>query len=312
MELKLIFDGWTNRILSISYMENLQILIIDHEDGAYLVYNLEKNDPCGILTTIPQEAMTIWTSSPKVQFSGSYLPYQLTFRNASLFFIILDITTIKKEEWNLFLNKVLDDNDDTYGYLILGRDLVPTLFYLPFRLKNQKMTSASSFVGGIHYVQRQYLKRVLDSQVSLDDGLIVDFLPVLTQLMLFPNDIVDEICVQCIMKLLSKITFTDCQRLGRPYIISNGVSDITRAEQFLISVLSATHPNGILSDYYDPLCAFLIKESESLAIQGTLALALLLHGFTFWSKHTRVDIYQKIMKGILHEKHNWFLDESFG
>jgi hypothetical protein len=92
-----------------------------------------------VLTEAPNDSRQIWTSSPRIDFSRPFLTCQLD----SLFVIIFDVTAAPPERWAPFLGRLMNDSDDRFGFLIVGRDLVPTLFAGGFRIDNAALRRSS-------------------------------------------------------------------------------------------------------------------------------------------------------------------------
>jgi hypothetical protein len=297
------FGAWKTRIQSISYIASSQLLVVAHEDGAYLVYNLAGEGPFDVLSWVPDDAVEIWRMSPGVQFSGDFLTCHMSFRNASLFFAIIDVTKISKDTSGVFLRRLLDDRDAPYSFFLIGCDLVPTSFCPPFQLDNERVADGSAFIAGIHHVQCQLLGRA-DADGS------VDFLPALTQLMMLSSVAVEEICVRSAIKLLPKVTFAKCQELGLPFVPYDP-TPLAVADRMLLSMFVATQPKAMPHEYQRPLFQFLTKTSETTSARGVLALAILLHGFSIWPMVAAKDLYEKMIRGVLHQRHAEFLRQLF-
>jgi hypothetical protein len=304
-----VFDGWRTRIVSISYIDGAQVLVVGHEDGAYIVHSLS-GDVRFVLTEIPKGAVEFWTASPRFLFDSTFVTSQLSFRTAALFVLVIDVEAIQKATWRHFLMRILSDDEGPYSFLFLGKDLVPTLFYSPFRLNNRRIGAASPFIAGIHHVQRQIVARILGLETDVNTEVSVDFLPVLTQLMGVNDVMIEEICVGCAVRLLPKITLEKCQELVRPCITPTRRDP---SDEFLLAILLAAHPNAIPREYQRHVFAFLKRMTEVKGPRAVMALAILLHGISVWLNHslTAKDLYLIIIRGILRQKHADFLGELF-
>jgi putative component of membrane protein insertase Oxa1/YidC/SpoIIIJ protein YidD len=144
---------------------------------------------------------------------------------------------------------------------------------------------------------------------SLDTEVSVDFLPVLTQLVCLENARVQEIATRSAILVFDRISWSECQALGLPYIVP---CETSVWEKFLIAILIAHHENSIPSDYQRTLDPFLTETCEASSACAILALAILARGFSAWiGRSSRRGLYQIIIRGILRQRQANGLDQQF-
>jgi hypothetical protein len=311
-----VFDGWPSPLRSVWLLGRAPFFVLGHVDGTYVVHDIARDGPIAVLSEAPRGAVEVWNATPSVTFQAPFVSCQ-----SSVAFAIIDVTdgdiAQHCQQWRPFISRALTRKSDDCGFVILGKGLAPTMFYHPFELTAARMCHTSPFVAGLHCVEHYLLNDSLGlSTAAIDREICVDFLPLFTQLICLEAPAGQKIATRWVIRLLGTLSFTKCQEFGMTILALRDGQEFTPAEQFLLAILVAHHENTVPSEYQASLFQFLIQASSETSPWAVLALAILLQGFAAWIRSlgdhsdAGVDLYQRIIKGILAQRVD-FLDDLF-
>ncbi|OHT07374.1 hypothetical protein TRFO_24460 [Tritrichomonas foetus] len=314
-------------ILAVYFLIESSHFIFYLSNGAYLVFGENCSQPIDVLSQVPPNAILVYSKCQKTKPDKLSSAICLQLSGRTLYYQLIDISELHKlyNEKNEQIGSILsmikkayrDNNENKNGSLvIIGYDNTPTFFYHPFSITTSSVLNASPIVAASHFIIKSLLAQMNETNdeiVESETEQVVDFLPILLQLLYSSNLTIQTIAAKACANLNYMIKFAKCQELVSPYVLNERYHDLDDPEMFLMALLASKYSNALPVDLLPKVFQFLTsQESDSPSVVAAMAAFILIDGITVWTKfEVQKNLYTRIIRSVLNQKSFKFLYDRF-
>ncbi|OHT00595.1 hypothetical protein TRFO_32708 [Tritrichomonas foetus] len=341
-KLSLIFASNCLPIVSVSFIESQQLIVVEKIDNSFYIYDLNDPLPLSVTTYLPQGSKIIWS---RVKFPDAVdvsSTLSLHIAGASLFYSVIEVSKLKgylienneiPKDFQNTIRGVMEMmspmvrtrsvgnfskkyNSESTSFVLLGYRNLPTFFYPMYKLSGSKIFDTSPYNACLHYLTYTLMADFLgyDIDIIMKDyqSKICGFISILTQFLFVSDEKVQKIAALTCIKAIGAMTENNCQEMYKSYIQYFNKKNLADYDKYLMGIIIANHSEFVPQDYHKLVFDFIMKMSLPSHPSSPLAFSLLLSDFNFWEEiYNKKYLMTQIIKIYYYQKDTSLFEDRF-